>query len=197
VLNAFVKEYAPLFPDETPLSIDNLQLANLHIPSDQTLDSIRHFHQKFSDEIDGFKQDEISPPQQADFNKMKKILQNIDFYVKNASTNPTYFNVLYGFQRILNTPYAPADRRMQTLFDKLAQVPTFYEAAKTQLKKADVKKANETLEKHFQTYDFFDKTLPNALKKEHFMTPQYQAHLEAAKLAVKDYVAFVESLRLQ
>ena len=196
VTNDFVKEYAPLFPDETPLSIDNLQLSNLHIPSDSVLNSVQLFYQKFSTEIKGYNTTEIPAAQQADFNKMQKILKNIDSYLTNCPSNPTYFNVLHGFQRILNADYAPADQRLQTLFDKLVQVPAFYEAAKSRLKTADVNKAHETLEKHFQTYDFFDETLPNYLKKEHHLTPQYEAHLEAAKLAVKDYVAFVESLRL-
>jgi transcriptional regulator of heat shock response len=197
VIADFVKEYAVLFPDETPLNTNNPQLSNLHIPADTVLEKVRLFHQKFSSDIKGYNQGDIPAEKQADFNKMQNILKNIDAYLANASANPTYFNVLHGFQRILNTNYAPMGQRLQTLFDKLAQVPDFYEAAKKQLKAADVKKADETLEKHFQTYAFFNETLPETLEKEGLMTPQYEARLDAAKLAVKDYVAFVASLRLQ
>jgi hypothetical protein len=196
-VNEFVAEYAPLFPDETPLSINNPELVHLHIPEDSIVNKVRLFHEKFATQIKSYTLSEIPVKLQADFNKMEKILKNIDFYLKNYPSNPTYFNVLHGFQRILNSNYAPANQRLQTLFEKLGEVPLFYEAAKGQLNAADVKKSTETLEKHIQTYAFFDKTLPQILDDVHFMTPQYQARLDAAKLAIRDYVAFVESLRLQ
>ena len=56
--------------------------------------------------------------------------------------------------------------------------------------------AYRTIDDHLQTYQFFDKTLPDFITTKHHITPQYQARLEAAKLAIKDFVAYVESLRL-
>ena len=204
VAGDFIKEYAPLFPDETPLpigsgqvSIDNVLLSNLHIPTDTTLVSVRLFYQKFATEIKGYKTADLPIEQQKNFIKMQNILNNINLYLANYPNNPTYFNILHGFQRIAQTNYASPEKRIETVFLKLEKVPAFYEAAKSQLQKADVKKADETLEKHFQTYTFFDKTLPNWVQSKRLMTPQYQARLEAAKLAIKDYVAYVESLRLE
>ena len=194
---AFILEYAPLFPDETPLSINNVLLGNLHIPTDSILDSVRLFHQKFSTEIQGCQTAGLPSETQKDCLKMQNILKNIHLYLNNYATNPTYFNILHGFQRIVQANYATPEIRSETLFLKLEKVPAFYEAAKSQLQKADVKKADETVEKHFQTYAFFDKTLPIWLKSKQLMTPQYQARLDAAKLAIKDYVAYVESLRLE
>ena len=193
----FVTAYAPLFPDETPLSINNVLLKDLHIPTDSILDSVRIFYENFSAEIKGYKAAELPVATQKDFIKMQNILNNINVYLTNYPNNPTYFNILNGFQRIVQSNYTIPEKRAEILFHKLDYVPAFYEAAKSQLQTADVKKADETLEKHLQTYTFFDKTLPNWVQSNHKMTPQYQARLQAAKLAIKDYVAYVESLRLE
>ena len=196
VASEFVRDYAKLFPDETPLSINNPELTNLHIPDASTLDSVKIFYEKFSLKIEDMDGSQMTPSMSNDISKIKNILKNINTYLIDYQTSPAIFNVHYGFKRILNSSFDTPEHRLQILFDKLDKVPAFYEAAKSQLKNANFKQTNKTIEDHLQTYQFFDKTLPDFIAAKHHITPQYQARLEAAKLAIKDYVAYVESLRL-
>ncbi len=197
VAHEFITEYARLFPDETPLSIDNPNLTNLHIPEDSILYAVKKFSATYSDELKNYKLSELTPTVQKDYAKMQNILKSVDGYAQNSKNNPTYFNAVYGFQRILNTNYAPAEKRLQILFDKLEKVPAYYDAAKKQLAYSNLAHINENTDKHLASYDFFKNILPNAIKKQYHMTPQYQARLNDAALAVKDYVAYVESLKLK
>ncbi|MBL7815870.1 MAG: hypothetical protein JNL70_12720 [Saprospiraceae bacterium] len=192
----FVRDYALLFPDETPLSIKNDKLSVLALPTPSYFDSLQQFHQQFSTEL---KQFDVQKPDFAfkqDAHKANNILQNIGIYLNDYKQNPKRFNVLHGFKRILETPFASDDERLQILLDKLISVPTFYELAKRQLSKPKHVWSDEAVEQHIQTFLFFDETLPNFLNQKGKMTPQYAMRLEAAKLAVKDYIAYVESFKL-
>jgi hypothetical protein len=197
VTQEFITEYARLFPDETPLSMDNPNLTNLHTPEDSILTAVKNFTATYSTELKNYKLSELPTTVQKDYAKMQNILKSVESYTQNSKSNPTYFNAAYGFQRIFNTNYAPAEKRLQVIFDKLAKVPNYYAAAKKQLASSNITLINENTDKHLATYVFFKNTLPNAIKKQSHMTPQYQERLEAAALAVKDYVAYVESLKLK
>jgi hypothetical protein len=197
IAHNFITEYARLFPDETPLSMNNPNLTYLHIPEDSIITAVKNFSTTYTAELKNYTLSELSPTVQKDYAKMQSILKSVDSYAQNSKSNPTYFNAAYGFQRILNTNYAPAEKRLQVIFDKLEKVPAYYEAAKKQLASSNLKLINENTDKHLATYDFFTNTLPKAINKQYHMTPQYQTRLEAAALAVKDYVAYVESLKLK
>lgn len=197
----FIRQYAHFFPDETPLSIKNPQLEKLHIPTVETIDSIRLFYNDFSTKLKSIESttltdDNIVNQQSKDIAKMKNILNSINVYLSNYDRNPILYNVYFGFNRILNTPFATPSEKLEILNKKLERVPFFYETAKSRLSHATIEQADETIKLHINTYLFFDKTLPDFIKKHQSMTPQYQRNIEFAKLAIKDYVAYVESLRL-
>ena len=193
----FVKEYSVLFPDESPLSKENEKLAYLALPTATYFDSVKQFHQRFSDELKHFDTKNPAFPYSREVSKVENILKNINSYLANHNHNPVFFNVLHGFKRIFESNYATDDYRLQTLFNKIDKVPLFYTTAKDQLVKADRTAADAAVEQQIQTYLFFDETLTDFLNSRNLMTPQYLERIDEAKLAVKDYVAFVESFRVK
>ncbi len=193
----FVKEYSVLFPDESPLSKENEKLAYLALPTATYFDSVKQFHQRFSSELKYFDTKNPAFPYNREVVKVENILKNVTSYLADHNHNPLFFNVLHGFKRIFESNYADDDYRLQTLFNKIDKVPSFYTAAKEQLVKADRPAADAAVEQQIQTYLFFDETLTDFLNSRHLMTPQYLARIDEAKLAVKDYVAFVESFRVK
>ena len=193
----FIQNYAHLFPDEVPLSKGNPQPSELHIPDATTMDSVKVFYDKFSSEMQDFKVNELPENEKKDLNKISNMTKSVNSYLIGYQDNPSVFNVLIPFRRILNSSFDTPENRLQILFNKLEKVPLFYEAAKSQVSKATVPQADETIERHFETYHFFDITLPDYIKTHHHLTPQYEERLERSKLAIKDYIAYVESLRLK
>ena len=193
----FVSAYLQLFPDETPLSKDNENLALLALPTSVYFDSLRQFHENMSTELQQFDVNNNAFPYKSEAQKIENILKNIDSYLGDYQTNPIHYNVFYGFNRILTSNYASDEYKLQTIFRKLDGVTAFYEAAKSQLVKADRSLADACVVQHVQTFRFFDETLPNYLNTRHLMTPQYVTRLEEAKLAIKDYVAYVESFKVK
>ena len=193
----FVAEYRQLFPDESPLSMDNDLLSRLPIPTPTYLDSVRDFQRAYSVELAQFDRSVLPPSILKDIQKVENILKNIGAFATDYAQNPQRFNVLFGFRRILTADYASDGYRLQTLEAKLAQVPIFYETAKQRLQNPNRTAADVAVEQHIATYLFFNETLPQFFKENgQAMTPAYQAKIEATKLAIKDYVAFVERFRL-
>ena len=193
----FVTEYSALFPDETPLSIDNEKLALLPPPTVGYLNSVRQFHVRFSKALKNFDLKNLPPNAARDARKAGNILKTVGTYLNDYQRNPQRFNVLHGFHRILTADYASDEFRLKTMLSKLEKVPNFYATAKAQLRDVDRADADAAVTSHVETYLFFDEILPDFLKEKSQLTPQYQTHLEAARLAIKDYAAFIESFRLQ
>ncbi len=193
----FVADYRQLFPDEGSLSMDNESLSRLAIPTPTYLDSVQAFHRNYSAELKQFDRATLPPSDLKGLIKVDNILKNIGAFVADNQINPQRYNVLHGFQRILNGDYASDDYRLQILQTKCQQVPLFYETAKQRLNTVNRAAADATVEQHMATFRFFDKELPAfCTQNGRAIPPQYLADIEAAKIAIKDYVAFVESFRL-
>jgi hypothetical protein len=193
---SFVKDYANLFPDETPLSIDNLKLSELHIPSDSVLHNVDVFIEKYSIAYQNFEQKGVPLNVEKDFLKAKKILTIVENYAVKSKKGSQLYDVKIGFERIMKSNYANTDFRLQTLFNKLEHVKDFYEAAKKRLSKMSNAEIELAINQQTQTYIFFDETLPNFVNENHQLTPQYIERLSDAKLAVQDYMAFIESFKI-
>jgi hypothetical protein len=194
--NSFVKDYANLFPDETPLSIDNQKLSELHIPSDSVLQKVDNFLEKYSKSFHSYEQKGVPANAEKDLLKVKNILKIVSDYSEKSKTGSQVYDVKVGFERIMNSKYANTDFRLQTLFNKLENVKDFYEAAKKRLSKISNTEIDLALKQQTQTYIFFDETLPNFVNQNHQLTPQYVERLSDAKLAVQDYMAYIESFKM-
>jgi hypothetical protein len=193
----FVADFRPLFPDEGPLSMDNEFLGFLAMPTPTYFDSVRAFHRKYTAELAQFDRSVLPPAGLKGAQKMENMLKSMGNFLTDYPQNPQRFNVLNGFKRIVNAEYASEDYRAQTLLSKLGQVPLFYETAKERLQDVNRQFSDAAVEQHLATFLFFEGELPRFFAKNGQVSPpQYQAKIEAAKLSIKDYVAFVESFRL-
>lgn len=193
----FVADYRQLFPDESPLSMDNELLSRLAIPTPTYVDSVREFQRNYSAELKQFDRSVLSSSDLKGAIKVDNILKNIDAFVTGYQINPQRYNVLHGFQRILNADYASDDYRLQILQAKCQQVPLFYEEAKQRLNAVNRAAADAAVEQHVATFRFFDKELPAFFAQNgREIPPQYLAEIQSVKIAIKEYVAFVESFRL-
>jgi hypothetical protein len=193
---SFVKDYSNLFPDETPLSIDNLKLSEMHIPTDSVMQNVDIFIQKYAETFQVFEQNGVHTNEAKDLQKVKKILLIVENYAQKSKSGNLMYDVKVGFERIMKSNYANTDFRLQTLFNKLEHVNEFYEAAKKRLSKMNNADIELAIKQQTQTYIFFDETLPRFVNENHQLTPQYVERLSEAKLAVQDYMAFIESFKM-
>jgi hypothetical protein len=168
---------------------------------------VRQFHQSHTSELKQFDRSILSATNAKGAQKIDNILKSVGNFLTDYPHNPQRFNVLNGFKRILNAEYASDDYRAKTILSKLEQVPIYYETAKQCLHDVNRQSADAAVEQHLATFLFFENELPVFLEenggtekmgtsREGGTSYPYKTQIEAAKLAIKDYVAFVESFRL-
>ena len=90
----FVANYRQLFPDESPLSVDNDLLGRLPIPTPTYLDSVRNFQRAYAAELAQFDRSILPPATLKDVQKVGNILKTIGAFVTDYAQNPRRFNVL-------------------------------------------------------------------------------------------------------
>jgi len=93
-----------------------------------------------------------------------------------------------------------SEMRLQRLETCLASAPAYYETAKTLLRRPDPERTLLAIEKQLQTLRLLRDSLPALLAASRLDEASEQSFLEKtyrAKLAVKDYLAFCESLHFE
>jgi hypothetical protein len=193
----FKASFYKLFPDETPLDAHNLQLKTMFIPSKANMDSVRLFGKRYREQLKLVDTTAINTAFRPNYFQIQHILKGVDVFLTNSQINPAAFNCHAGFYRIFkNEDIAPA-KRAEILIAKLRFVPAFYENAHKNVKMTTVEQAELAVNHHIKAFLFFDKELPEFIEKSGYIAPEAPKLLEEARLAIKDYIGFCNSLKVE
>lgn len=125
-------------------------------------------------------------------NKLKKKLHQIEVFNKE----PDSYNIQPAMQTILDKKDWNLDKKLNLLQQQIKLAPLFYQTAIENLQDVDAKNAKKTWDDHIKTFMFLNQTLPNILSQSDWTRTQkdsFNLHLNAAEVAVKDYIAFCRS----
>jgi hypothetical protein len=193
----FKASFYKLFPDETPLDAHNLQLKTMFIPSKANMDSVRLFGKRFRAQLKLVDTNAINSAFRPNYFQIQRILKGVDVFLTNSQINPAAFNCHTGFYRIFkNEDILPA-KRAEILIAKLHFVPAFYENARKNVKMTTIEQAELAVHHQIKAFLFFEKDLPEFIEKSGYIAPEAPKLLEAARLAIKDYIGFCNSLRAE
>ncbi len=195
--NDFKASYYELFPDETPLDAANLQLKKMFIPSKANMDTVRLFGKRYRAQLKQVDTNAINAAFRPNYLQIQRILKGIDVFLTNSQINPAAFNCHTGFYRIFkNEDIAPA-KRAEILIAKLHYIPAFYENARKNVKMTTLEQASLAINHQVKAFVFFDKELPEFIEKSGYIAPEMHKLLDEARLAIKDYIGFCNSLRAE
>lgn len=124
--------------------------------------------------------------------KLEKKIGQIQMY----QTHPERYNIYTALQKVASKEEWSLTQRLEMWQKQLALSPLFYQAAKENLETIDVKNAKETWDAHIKTFMFLNENLKKQLTQSDWTSTQkkdFSIALEAAELAVKDYIAFCRS----
>ena len=176
----------------------NPSLNTLFIPSFVNIDSVSNFSKRFTAALGDIHSASLNPVESKNYTKMKRILVGVNELVNQNETNPCLYNIHHPFSRILKSSYTTLDKRLEIIYAKLDKVPLFYEEAKKRLINMDDAQASLAVGQHVQTYLFLENELRDSLQESHLnFVPKFEARIEAARLADKDYIGYCESVKLR
>ena len=195
--NDFKASFYKIFPDENPLDAHNLQLKKLFIPSKANMDSVRLFGKHYRAQLKLVDTNAINAAFRPNYLQIQRILKGVDVFLTNSQINPAAFNCHVGFYRIIKNEDITPAKRAEILIAKLHFVPEFYENARKNVKMTTIEQAELAVNHQIKAFLFFDKELPEFIAKSGYIAPEMPKLLEEARLAIKDYIGFCNSLRAE
>ncbi len=118
--------------------------------------------------------------------------------LKQYEWDPSAYNVIGSFAYILNEHYAPLAKRLNSFYEKMANVPAYYKEAEKDLKNPVVELTNLAIDQHLGGLSVFEGDFADSLKKTNIPEATKKLMLDRAKLsadAVRAYTEFLKNLK--
>lgn len=136
-----------------------------------------------------------------DYYLIRNQLQSTNWEIntqKSFEWDPGTYNVSGTFATLLNEHYAPLDQRLQSFYVRLANVPAYYEAAKTLVSNPAPELQSLAIDQNLGGLSIFEKdladslhqsTLPDSLQKN------ILARAKTAAAAIRGYADWLKALK--
>ena len=111
--------------------------------------------------------------------------------------NPSLYNVADPFAMLTTLEYAPLEQRLRTILARLENVPAYYDAAKRSVANPTREHTRLAIEQNRGARDVFGDELEQKVasaKLTREEREQFARRLAAARVAIDDYVAWLEAL---
>ncbi len=103
-----------------------------------------------------------------DYGMMQNQLQYIQWQIEQLKAyewDPSSYNVIGTFAYILNEHYAPLNKRLNSFYQKMANIPAYYKEAEKDLKNPVVELTDLAIEQHLGGLGVFEADFADSLKK--------------------------------
>lgn len=118
--------------------------------------------------------------------------------LKSYEWDPSAYNVIGTFAFMLNEHYAPLQKRLRSMYQRMENIPAYYKAAQLQLKNPVKELTDLAIEQNEGGLGVFENDLADSLKKSKLPDAEQKQITDRAKTAVasiKDYVAFLKAMK--
>ncbi len=171
-------------------------------PDEAYRTSMNQVCEQYLDTLKTFNEKKLTDLNRIDLWMIRDNLNSTLWYNKEFKSyewNPASFNVAGEFAEILNGRYAPLDKRLRTINDRLEQVPAFYAAAKKQILNPTIEHTDLAIYQHEGSVEeVFGKALADSVlgsglslaERNHLI-----AWTDSAKKAIASYVDFLKEKR--
>jgi len=140
----------------------------LVIPNDRSRNDQVAFIKSEQSQLAAFDINKLPAANQIDYRLMQNQLQLALWQtdtLKAYQWNPSSYNVIGSFAFILNEHYAPLATRLKSFYQKMANIPAYYEEAKKQIKNPVVELTSLAVDQHLNGVPVIEKDFADSLKK--------------------------------
>jgi uncharacterized protein (DUF885 family) len=140
----------------------------------------------------------LSDNNKTDYYMIENQLKSIDWTINEEKTyqwNPSEYNVSGAFAEMLNGNYDSLDVRLRNFYLKMANIPSYYEAAKKNILNPTVEHTQLAIDQNLGGVSVFEKDFHEALNKVKFGENEKQAMEATAKASVKSIKDFADWLK--
>ena len=128
---------------------------------------------------------------------VEKGLEEARARILSCRQDPSTYNLGGALKQVLAEERVPLPLRLNAIQNQMKQATAFYQAAKANLTAPLPEKCRLAAEKHRLSIEFLNNELMDSLRSSTVSRPEmlsFQEAAEEARIALKDYLAFCESL---
>jgi uncharacterized protein (DUF885 family) len=173
----------------------------LYLPNSQHREKLINYTKLQLDSLARFDANRLSPLNRMDHRIMQSQVENMSWRIqqlRDYEWDPDAYNIIGAFAIMLNEPYAPLNKRLQSFYQKMEKVPAYYKEAEKQLKNPVPELSELAIKQHEGGLSIFEKVFADSLKKTTIPEAEQKLMLTRAGLAadaIKGYVAFLRALK--
>ena len=197
----FVDELMTLNPGWATAVGDYRFVERLSIPDAADRARREAFADRHLAALDAFPPASLTPDQRADRAMIQNYLRFDNWQrstLRRWQWNPAQYNVAGGFDRLLNTDFAPEKQRLLVVSERLESVPAYYAAARANIHLPTREHTQLAIEQNRGALSVFDPAVLVPRFEAAVDCPvergKFRAALDAARTAIQDYLAWLESI---
>lgn len=199
--NFFLNKYWSLHPEWSTSVGYKVYDTLLLVPNDALRTKTIDFCNAELKKLTALDDDSLSEENRIDKKILVNELQKEIWYLtvlKDYEWNPSIYNIGESFSLILSNSNGDLAKRINTFYTRMANVPTYYEAAKKNLKNPVKELVQLAIEQNEGTLSIFEQDFPDSLKTLKYTKEQQDFYLKrntATINAIKDYINFLKNLK--
>lgn len=170
----------------------------LIVPNSEAFKKQIDFANANLDSLKNYNIENLSDNNKTDFYMIKNQIEGTIFSInemKSYEWNPAEYNVCGVFAEILNGNYDSLDNRLRNFDLKMRNIPTFYEAAKTNIKSPTLEHTQLAIDQNLGGLSVFETDLVTALAKSKLSEEEKKSILDKSKLAVASIKSYADWLK--
>ena len=170
------------------------------LPTADARDANLRFWREWLDQLQAFDVDSLAPKQQPEYALLENALNARIWYQETFQSwawNPASYNVAGPMAILLNTDYAPAEERYRAVMQRLAGVPSYYEAAKKNIDRPTPEHIELALVQSEGAFSVINDGLLDDVRASELSATekaQFEQYFVTAQAAVRDWIDYLGTL---
>lgn len=198
--NDFLESGWEVYP-EFAVALGRYEFASrLTVPDGQTRARQLAFIEQHLEALAKFDPASLSATNRVDHELIKNRLEAQRWYLttfRSWQWQPSNYNVAYGFATLLNTDYAPLEKRLQDVLKRFENVPAYYAAAKQNIQDPTLEHTQLAILQSKGALGVFGPSFIQTVDGSSLSTEEKLAlstRAGAARAAIEDYIQFLTDL---
>lgn len=172
----------------------------LNIPDEAYRKKTLDFVRQQMDSLKSFSLNQLNASQQIDYHLIQNQLESMAWVIneeKNFEWDPSVYNVTGLIAFMLSEQYAPLADRLHACYKRMQAIPSFYEAAKEQLKNPVKELTQLAINQNLGGIPVLEKDFADSVNSSQLPDHEKKDMLAAAKaasVAVRSYISFLKTM---
>ena len=173
----------------------------LLIPNEKNRQQSIKFAKVQIDSLSRYEVNSLSDANKIDYHMIHDQMEAMQWRIeqlKDYQWDPSSYNVLTTFARILNEHYAPLPKRLRNFYQKMENIPAYYKEAEKQIKNPVAELTSLAIDQHLGGVSVIESDFADSLKKSNIPEAEQKLMLARAQTsanAIKGFAAYLKALK--